>query len=112
MAYRRVPVHRRPYHPSYKQPYAGAYPYPGGDYSIPEEERIPLPTEEEPIPLPGDERAIERKKKPFGFLPFKLGIEELLLIGLIIILFREGIDDDILILLLLYILFAGFESVS
>lgn len=64
---------------------------------------IPLPTDiEEP-------ETITRKfDKPslFDFIRDKIHIEEIILIGLILLLISEGIGDDVLIILLVYLLLA------
>lgn len=108
MSNRRVPARRRPYYSlsaATKQAQLS-----NNITAVPEDERIPLPTEEDKFPLPGREKLMEgRRRSLLDIIPFRIGVEELLLLGLIFILFLEGIDDDILILLLLYILFAGFE---
>lgn len=72
-------------------------------------EDIPLPNEE---PLETPNRHDIRRSHPFPFLSFfkkRIGIEEILLIGLLFILLQEGIDDEFLIIILLYLLFTGFE---
>jgi hypothetical protein len=109
MPYRRIPTRRRPYYSQDRLPTSGSGVNFANEIDFPEAERIPLPTEEEQIPLPGGELAGERKKRSFlDLLPFRIGIEELIILGLIFVLFKEGIDDDILILLLFYILFTYF----
>ncbi len=66
---------------------------------------IPLPNEKEA--LPG--HAAGKKKAPAlaGILDFVRGhirIEELILIGLIILMLDESIEDDLLLIILIYIL--------
>jgi hypothetical protein len=70
---------------------------------------IPLPNEE---PLESPRRQSTRKNQPFSFLNFfmeRIGIEEILLLGLLFILLQEGIDDEFLIIILLYVLITGIE---
>lgn len=62
---------------------------------------IPLPTDIE-VPFPAS-----RKNERPSFLDFirdKIHIEEIILLGLILLLLVEGIGDDILIILLVYLL--------
>ncbi len=70
---------------------------------------IPLPNEE-PLETPG--RRDVRRVHPVPFLSFfkkRIGIEEILLIGLLFLLIQEGINDEFLIIILLYLLFTGIE---
>jgi len=67
---------------------------------------IPLPTEiEDATDITRDSR---RPKKPslLDTLKSKIKLEEIILLGLIFLLFEEGIDDEFLLILLIYILLA------
>lgn len=110
MPYRKIPTWRRPYYSQDRLPATKSEVNFTNEMSVPEIERIPLPTEEEQIAFPDSKLAGDRKKRSFlDLLPFRIGIEELIILGLVFVLFQEGIDDDFLILLLLFILFTGFE---
>ena len=80
---------RRTYQPEYEAP-----------VQMVDSRSIPMPNEEEKTqPMPS--------RSPFttitGFLN-NISFEDLILIGLILLLISEGFDDDILILLLVYVL--------
>lgn len=65
---------------------------------------IPLPNNKENI-----QDSISRKKEKdsssiIDFLKEKITIEEIILIGIIFVLLEEGVEDEFLLLLLLYIL--------
>lgn len=66
---------------------------------------IPMPNEREGLKNPWG-----KKKGPHGlggivsFLREHIGIEEIILIGLIILLLDESIEDDFLLIILIYIL--------
>ncbi len=69
-----------------------------------------IPQKEEKIPLPNKDEEKATPQKERNNLPFldifnNIGIEEILIVGLIFILITEGIEDQLLIILLLYILF-------
>lgn len=69
------------------------------------EKRIPLPNErEEPAPVVRD-RPCEARPSFISKILSRIGPEELILIGILILLLIEEINDDFLILILLYILF-------
>ncbi len=71
-------------------------------------EDIPLPNQKEKT-----DNAALRNNKGFSF-PFssifkRIGIEEIILVGLIFLLLNEGIEDDFLLIILFYILITGFD---
>jgi hypothetical protein len=75
-------------------------------------EEIPLPniseTETEnnaPLDLSRSQHFLKRSKRPsiLDFLKERISIEELLLVGLIFLLFDEALDDELLLILLVYI---------
>ncbi len=107
-------VYRRPPQPYRKFAYQGMdyYPKVKEDSSfepvhieaIKEVKDIPLPTEvEEPaphrrmVPRSGIGRFLDELRK-------RIGIEEIILIGLIILLIQERIEDELLLIILLYLL--------
>lgn len=67
--------------------------------------RIPLPNEKE-VPRKGWSTGIELPglKNILDFLREHIGIEEILLIGLIILLIDESFGDELLLIALIYIL--------
>lgn len=76
--------------------------------SLKDMERIPLPNEEAILEHPANSRYISRP----GFLNSllsRIGLEEIIIIGLIFILLQEGIEDDLLLIVLLFILLTGIE---
>lgn len=101
MPYRRWPVSNRRYMQRSPSALIGNDTALAGDTI--KVERIPLPNEDET----GESIAISRGKvhKP-SILDFirNIGIEEIILIGLIIILLNEGIEDEFILLMLVYIL--------
>ncbi|HHY23583.1 MAG TPA: hypothetical protein GX527_05005 [Clostridiaceae bacterium] len=118
MLYRRYPlIHRKYAYPS-SRPYAKeSEPSPEKEKlkdAINKDEKIPLPNELEHIYGPevasqtGSEMFNKsRESGIFGFLkllPKKIHLEEVIIIGLIFLLLNEEIKDDILLLILIYIL--------
>lgn len=73
------------------------------------QEAMPLPTH---IPLPNNpEKVSEEVRSPkfslpsaFNFIKDRLTLEEIILIGILIILLWEGVADEFLLLMLVYIL--------
>lgn len=65
-------------------------------------EDIPLPNESEEVRLISEteSRGLTKSGKLLGVI----GLEELILIGLIFLLINEGVNDDFLFILLIYIL--------
>lgn len=66
---------------------------------------IPLPNE--PEKTSGYQKHDARISNPFSFLTERIKLEEIILIGLIFLLFEEGIQDEFLLLVLVYILLTG-----
>lgn len=67
-------------------------------------ETIPAPNLVENIPLPSEKNKENRFLPSLNFLKNKITIEEIILIGLIFLILDEGIEDEFLLLMLLYIL--------
>lgn len=65
---------------------------------------IPLPNEKEDM-SPETSR-LTTQQKPFflSFLKNRLRIEDIILLGLILLLLQEGVEDELLLILLIYIL--------
>ena len=73
-----------------------------GNLDSKEEVKIPLPNETEAAhDLPAD----SRYKGPLSILN-RIGMEEIILIGLIFVLLHEGVEDEFLLLMLVYVLLA------
>ena len=68
------------------------------------DEQIPLPNKIEDIPVPTTEKRSSHWPSFLNFFSNGIGMEELLLIGLLFLILDEGIADDFFILILLYIL--------
>jgi len=104
MSYRRYPqLNRRYYHQNgeeKREPASEALAAANIDISG-TIDNIPLPTDMEESEF--DSRDLTRTSI-FDFIKSKIHIEEIILIGLIFLLLAEGIGDEILIILLLYIL--------
>ncbi len=66
-------------------------------------ERIPLPNEIEAFPENSNEQRSSGLLSIFNTLKKRIGIEEIILLGLIFILLEEGIDDEFLLILLVYV---------
>ena len=68
-----------------------------------EAEKIPLPNEEEDAV---EKQSTRHTQKPsiISFFKERIHIEEIILLGLIFVLLDEGIDDDLLLIVLVYIL--------
>lgn len=119
MIYRRRPYYDKQYSRPPRYPDSGSMEYTVPNLSaIKEIDKIPLPTEEEMEQPPlkagaGNpwERISSIKRMNlssiFKKLKSSIGIEEIILLGLLFILFEEGVDDDILIIVVLYILLSG-----
>lgn len=66
---------------------------------------IPLPNERESIPgIAGEKRAAPSLAGIFNYIKKHIKIEEIILIGLIILMLDESIEDDLLLIILIYIL--------
>ena len=65
---------------------------------------IPMPNESEDSAEPGQRFPKAGKPSFLDFIKSRMHFEELLLLALIFLLFEEGIDDDFLFILLIYIL--------
>ncbi|HHV60862.1 MAG TPA: hypothetical protein GXX49_11355 [Clostridiaceae bacterium] len=84
------------------------YPYPS-KASASQIENFPLPNEAEVEAVDTKEPVSKpvRSSSLLSFLTHKIGMEEIILIGLIFLLLEESIKDDILLLILIYLLIAG-----
>ena len=67
---------------------------------------IPMPNESEDAPGPDCSPPKVGRPSFLDFIKSRIHIEELILLGLIFLLFEEGIDDDLFLILLIYILLA------
>lgn len=65
---------------------------------------IPLPNNKENIQDTGDRKKVMNPSSIINFLKEKITIEEIILIGVIIVLLAEGVEDEFLLLMLVYIL--------
>lgn len=66
---------------------------------------IPLPNEREAYPEhAGEKRAEPSLSKVINYIRQHVKIEEIILIGLIILMLDESIEDDLLLIILIYIL--------
>ena len=104
-------TYKRPVHNSkkYTSPFYSPKPsYPvNASGSFPQKDffGIPLPNEKETFPG----HITENKRVPtlagiFDFLREHIKIEEIILIGLIILMLDEALEDDLLLIILIYIL--------
>lgn len=78
-----------------------------GDFreAMEEASSIPLPNEVElPTERPTDERRSLRIPDIFDFLRKHIQLEDIIIIGLILILIAEGVEDELLLLILVYLL--------
>ncbi len=86
--------------PSYPMNAAGSYSHHDSDFF-----GIPLPNEKE---VQTDETFEKRKTSPFikviNYIQKHITIEELILIGLILLMLDESFEDDLLLIILIYIL--------
>ena len=76
------------------------------DNSVENTSDIPLPNETE-IPEPPDMSEVRGKTNLFHFIKTKIHFEEIILIGLIILLIDEGItclEDELLLVVLIFLL--------
>jgi hypothetical protein len=66
---------------------------------------IPLPNEREPMPgNPVEKRSMPSLSGIINYLRRHVKIEDIILIGLIILMLDEAIEDDLLLIFLIYIL--------
>lgn len=66
---------------------------------------IPLPNEKEVIPeLTAEKRAFPTLSGIVNYIRRHVKIEDMLLVGLIILMLDESIEDDLLLIILIYIL--------
>lgn len=65
---------------------------------------IPLPNEKEEAVAAEFQPRELRRSSFLSFLKSRIHIEEIILLGLIFLLLEEGIDDEFLLILLIYIL--------
>lgn len=66
---------------------------------------IPLPNERESFPgSPAEKRAVPSLSGIINYLRRHVKIEDIILIGLIILMLDEAIEDDLLLIILIYIL--------
>jgi len=72
-------------------------------------EDIPLPNLRENTSEPY-ERLARHFKIPFKKFFSRIGFEEILLIGLIFLFLNEGIEDDFILIILIYVLITGIEE--
>ncbi|HEX3027837.1 MAG TPA: hypothetical protein VHT34_00685 [Clostridia bacterium] len=78
------------------------------DDMIRQKEDIPLPNQKEQT----DNAAFRNNKGfnfPFGSIFKRIGLEEIILVGLIFLLLNEGIEDDFLLIILIYVLITGLD---
>lgn len=71
---------------------------------IKETVKIPLPTEVEISSDTAENTRGAHKPSIFNILKGRITIEEIILLGLIVLLLDEGIEDDMILILLIYIL--------
>lgn len=90
----------------YIPPYGGGNPLNANDYGQPGDRlKIPMPNEKEYFPgILGGKLGIPGVPAITDFLREHIHLEELILIGLIILLLNESIQDDFLLIMLIYIL--------
>ena len=107
MVYRRRPPFMRYYH---NANVAGIEKTPALNSKEVVEDIIPMPNEAENTEYPNDvSRSIPSKHQPSIISSFRnflknIGTEEIMIIALIILLLNEGLRDEFLILILIYIL--------
>lgn len=65
---------------------------------------IPLPNEQEYAPYPEEKRILPVLSNIVEFIREHIHVEELILIGLIILLLEDSVEDSLLLILLFYIL--------
>lgn len=70
---------------------------------------IPLPNLDSESPCQNPGRKGHFGMNPLHFLQNNIGIEEIILLGAIFLLLEESIEDEILLVILIYLLVAGFE---
>jgi len=75
-----------------------------GTYETGNSEGIPLPNEMEDSPEDTDNMPSTHRSSVFDFFKNRIRLEEIILLGLIFVLLDEGIDDDFLLIMLVYIL--------
>lgn len=103
--------YRRNQYPFRRYPYFSAMPRPArpANDNIPdtisEIASIPLPNEVElPSGRPAYEKRDFRMPDIFGYLKKRIKLEDIILIGLIFLLIEEGIEDELLLLILVFLL--------
>lgn len=75
--------------------------------SVKETPKIPLPNETESV----EDNLADARGHNSNFIKIfnhKIFLDEIILIGLLIILFAEGIEDELLLIVLLYLLLGDF----
>ncbi len=65
---------------------------------------IPLPNVSEDVPLKASKDHSEERFGPIDILGFRIQIDEIIIIGLIILLLQNKIEDELLLLILVYLL--------
>jgi hypothetical protein len=70
---------------------------------------IPLPNLDAESPCQNPGRKGPVGMSPLNFLHNSIGIEEIILLGTIFLMIEEAIEDEILLIILVYLLLAGFE---
>ncbi len=79
--------------------------------SLPQELKdIPLPNLDSESPCQNPSRRWNNNiPSPLQFLHNNIGIEEIIILGTIFLLIEESIEDEILLIILIYLLLAGLE---
>jgi len=70
---------------------------------------IPLPNLNSESPCQSSNRKWNKSTSPLQILHNSIGIEEIILLGTIFLLIEESIEDEILLIILIYLLLAGLE---
>ncbi|MDP4183010.1 MAG: hypothetical protein Q8942_18225 [Bacillota bacterium] len=79
--------------------------------NIPAElQNLPLPNIASDSPCQRCGPVINKNLSPLHILKDSIGIEEILLLGTILLLIEEKIEDEILLIILVYLLVAGLEQ--
>ena len=74
---------------------------------IPKIESIPLPNES---PLENTNKNTTRQRHPLlSFLPKQFGTDEIILLGLILLMLEEKVEDEFLLIVLIYLFISGLE---
>lgn len=104
MVYKRIPQNHRKYpHSSTNQTSSTT----ADSDTIKGMDQIPLPNEVEEAPHMFSKTRYGHKPSFLDSVTKHIQVDEILIIGLIFLLFTEGLEDDILIILLIYILVSG-----